>query len=244
MPGNFLKKKIIKLLMNMSIFAADKIIFSSSSSKKQLLRILKINKKKLYHVYLGSDHFQDNKQNNHLDKILIISSITRYHPIINILKAYNKILSINKELPKLFFITQVLDANYFKEITNYINHSKLLKRKIKILFNLNNSKLQKLFSTSYMSINASLIESFGLTSLESMRLGCPVLLSKLNTFKEINKNAALYFNHNSIVHIKKNILRLLKKNNFRKKLISRGFKVCKSYTWEKTVKKTINIVLS
>ena len=44
-----------------------------------------------------------------------------------------------------------------------------------------------------------------------MRLGCPVLLSKLNTFKEINKNAALYFNHNSTIDIKKNIMYLLKK---------------------------------
>ena len=97
-----------------------------------------------------------------------------------------------------------------------------------------------------MSINASLIESFGITSLESMRLGCPVLLSKLNTFKEINKNAALYFNHNSTIDIKKNIMYLLKKKEivFRKKLILRGFTVCKSYTWKKTVQKTLNIVLS
>lgn len=244
MPGNFLKKKTIKLLMKMSILAADKIIFCSSSSKKQLLKILKIKKKKLHFVYLGSDHFIDKKQNNNLDKILIVSSITRYHPILNILKTYNKILSENKELPKLFLVTQILDTNYFKEISSYINQSKLLRNKIKIQLNLNNSKLKKLYSTSYISINASLIESFGLTSLESMRLGCPVLLSKLNTFKEINKNAALYFDHNSKLDIKKNILRLLKKNNLRKRLISRGFKVCRSYTWERTVKNTINIVLS
>ena len=38
-----------------------------------------------------------------------------------------------------------------------------------------------------------------------------------NTFKEINKNAALYFNHNSTIDIKKNIMYLLKKrNSFRK----------------------------
>ena len=245
MPGNLFKKKIIKLLMNLSISAADKVIFCSYSAKKQLQKILKIKNKKLYFVYLGSDHFQIKKQKKNLDKILIISSITKYHPIINILKTYDKMLSINKKLPKIFLVTHILDRNYFKIIFNYFNKTKLLKRKIKIFYNLNNSSVKKLYSTSYMSINASLIESFGITSLESMRLGCPVLLSKLNTFKEINKNAVLYFNHNSTIDIKKNIKYLLKKRkSFRKKLILRGFTVCKSYTWKKTVQKTLNIVLS
>ena len=68
MPGNFFKKKIIKLLMNLSISAADKVIFCSYSAKKQLQRILKIKDKKLYFVYLGSDHFQIKKQKKNLDK--------------------------------------------------------------------------------------------------------------------------------------------------------------------------------
>ena len=37
---------------------------------------------------------------------------------------------------------------------------------------------------------------------------------------------------------------LKKRNSFRKKLILRGFTVCKSYTWKKTVQKTLNIVLN
>ena len=231
--------------MNLSIFVADKVIFCSSSSKKQLVKILKIKEKKLFFVYLGSDHFQIKKQKNNLDKILIVSSITKYHPLMNILKTYAKMLYINKKLPKIFLVTQILDKDYFKIIFNYINKKKLLKRKIKIIYNLNNNKLKKLYSTSYMSINTSLIESFGLTTLESMRLGCPVLLSNLNTFKEINKKAALYFNQNSSFDIQKKILHLLKtKNSNRKKLILKGFALCKCYTWKKTVQNTLNIILS
>ena len=88
-PNHFIKKALIKFLMTKSVYLANKIIFCSKNSKKELKKKININNKKTYHVYLGCDHIKKSKiLNKNKENILINSSITRYHNIISILKAF------------------------------------------------------------------------------------------------------------------------------------------------------------
>ena len=64
------------------------------------------------------------------------------------------------------------------------------------------------------------MESFGFPSLESMKRNCPVILSEYKTYREINKNAAIYFKQGNLKQLSNCIKLLLnskRKRNFYKK---------------------------
>ena len=125
-PGHFIKKALIKFLMTKSVYLANKIIFCSKNSKKELKKKFNINDKKTHYVYLGCDHIKKSKiANNSKKNILINSSITRYHNIIFILKALVLLKKNKIQIPKIFFLTQLLDKDYYNEIINFIEMQKL-----------------------------------------------------------------------------------------------------------------------
>ena len=55
MPGNIIRNKFTKFIMEMSIFACDSLIVDSYFAKKEIINLLKIKKDKISVVYLGID---------------------------------------------------------------------------------------------------------------------------------------------------------------------------------------------
>ena len=245
LPGNYLKKICIKFLMTKSILLADKIIFCSKNSKKELEKKIRLNTKKNYYVHLGCDHIKKNTKKKIVKKknILINSSITRYHDIILIFKALILLKKNNIQIPKILFLTQILDKKFYIELCKFIEMNNL-KNNIFFYDNVPNNLTIKFYEKSFFSINSSKIESFGFPSLESMRRNCPVILSNYKTFKEINKNAALYFQQNNIKQLSDCIKFLLKSKSKRNSLIKRGKIVTRQYTWKKTLNETLKIISS
>lgn len=241
-PGNFLKQKFIKFLMTKSVNLANKIIFCSKTSKNELKKKLNINNKKIYHVYLGCDHIKKSKiLKKNKKNILINSSIVRYHNIMLIFKALVLLKKKKIKIPKVFFLTQILDKEYYLELIDFIKKQNLNKD-ITFLDNVPNNLTTKFYEKSLFSINSSFIESFGFPSLESMRRNCPVILSKYQTFKEINKNAALYFKQGNLKQLCNCIRLLINSNSKRNFLIKKGQQLSNQYTWKKTVNETLKIV--
>lgn len=243
-PGNFIKKFFIKYLMTKSIYLADKIIFCSKNSKKELKKKLNINDKKIHHVYLGCDHIKKRKRkisDKGKKNILINSSITRYHNIMLIFKAFASLKKKKIKIPKIFFLTQILDKKYHLEIMNFIETQKL-KKNIIFLENIPNNLTTKFYEKSLFSINSSKIESFGFPSLESMRKNCPVILSEYKTFREINQNAALYFKQGNLKQLSNCVKLLLNSKSKRDFLIKKGKQISDKYTWKKTIDETLKII--
>ena len=85
---------------------------------------------------------------------------------------------------------------------------------------------------------------FGLTSLEAMSQGCPVMISDCSALPEINEKGATYFDPDNDLEIKKIMNKILIEHDFRENLITSGRIQYKKYTWEKTIKeslKTLNV---
>ena len=88
---------------------------------------------------------------------------------------------------------QILDKNYYEDIKKFV--FKNFKNNEVIFFHdLENKFLVNLYKNAKFYIFSSYCEVFGLTSLEAMSQGCPVLVSNRSALPEINSNAADYFN--------------------------------------------------
>jgi glycosyltransferase involved in cell wall biosynthesis len=248
MPGNFIRNFITQKLMEISIYTCDLLIVNSNFAKKEIIKTLKLSKKKIHVVYLGISRifFLKNKKKinnfNYKQKyILSVMSCVRYHNIINLLVAFSLLIK-NYNL-KLVLALQVLDKSYFLEIKKFIKDNSL-EKKVVIFSNLNIDQLPELYKNAKLYVFTSYCEVFGLTSLEAMSQRTPVIISNKSALPEINGKAAMYFNPDNIEEINDTFKRVLFDRKLQLKLIQNGLKLLNKYNNNKNIKKTINIINS
>lgn len=249
MPGSFVRNICTRTLMEISIRYCDRLIVDSEFAKNEIIKLLNLNEKKVFSVYLGIDKgYLSNKKNDlYLDNfdyknyIISVLSCVRYHNIINLLKGF-KLLKKEKNINlKFVFVMQILDQKYFKEIKNFVEMN-FEENEINFLHNLDSKYLANLYKNAKFYIFSSYCEVFGLTSLESMSQGCPVVISNRSALSEINSDAAEYFNPDNEDEIKDSMHKILFEENYKNKLIEKGKIHYRKFNWEDTVQKTLKIL--
>lgn len=102
-------------------------------------------------------------------------------------------------------------------------------------------KLKWLYKNAKAYVFTSLTEGFGLTTLEAMTLGCPVLSSDAACLPEVNGDGALYFNALDIYDIANKIELVLANKNLREDLIKKGYENVKRFSWKKMSEETLGV---
>jgi len=96
--------------------------------------------------------------------------------------------------------------------------------------------LIQLYQESFALVQPSLSEGFGLSGVEAMASGIPVIASHIPIFQEIYKDAAMYFDpfsSSSFAQAVKNI-----EFESWSKIIEKGKKIASHYSWDKTANQT------
>jgi len=107
---------------------------------------------------------------------------------------------------------------------------------------LSDKKLAVFFKNATAFVTASLMEGFGLPGLEALAAGCPVLAARAGSLPEIYGEVATYFDPNDIDELVKKMKQALEFSKGRKgKIIKKGRKQAKRYSWRKTAKETLGI---
>lgn len=138
---------------------------------------------------------------------------------------------------KLIITSSGPAKNKLKTLAKKLKASK----SIKFIGRISDKKRDLLYKTVDMTISASSTETQGLTVLEAMSYGCPVIVRNARGFKDVVKN-----NYNGLMFNKDNELSekmklLLKNEKLRMKLIKNGYKTAKNFSIENTINKVEKI---
>jgi mannosyltransferase len=108
------------------------------------------------------------------------------------------------------------------------------------LTNVDNAALNKYYKNAICLLYPSIYEGFGLPILEAMANGCAVITTNASSIPEVAGDAAILLKNPSPIFIKDSIISLMDLN-FNKSLIQKGFRNCEKFSWDITIKKTIEI---
>ena len=119
-------------------------------------------------------------------------------------------------------------------------------RNLKISDNINlisgdDEDLKFYYKNASLFVYPSLYEGFGLSILEAMNIGCPVLVSDIPVFREILNDNINFFDPKSHEDLIFNMEKILFCNDNKVKLISNGKEISKKYLWSNCYKQTVDL---
>ena len=167
-------------------------------------------------------------------------------PVCSFKHQWNVVRAISQLRKKGFNINLKLIGNLeddaYKLLINELKLSDPNREFVKVLGHLNHNKLDDFYKSSDIFIFASSCESFGITLLEAMSYGLPIVCSKLSSMPETLGNSGIYFNPLDHVSIMRSLQKLIVDEKLRKHLGSSAKKRSRIYTWKKTTNYTFTYI--
>ncbi len=206
-----------KIAILISIYIHKNVVFTSKDLRIKILNNFKkknfYKTKVIYHCTKKSKKVKNNflLQNN--IRLLFISEFQKYKNHEKLFEAIrdNKFKNINLTCIGRY------DTKYIRKLNKKYNLNKL---KIKVIKNIPQNEIFKIYSKFDALIFPTLCESFGLPLLEAASCKVPILCSDLKVFKEIYGDGCFYFNPKSAKSILNKIhyFSCLKKSEIYKKI--------------------------
>lgn len=186
-----------------------------TTAAEKLIHKLKLHQPFL--VYTGSAYPHKNLR-------LLLSALQRFH----------------RQGQKLN-LAIVSSRSVFLDQLKTLVHRQHLQDQIVFTGFLTDQDLRSVYSQATALVHPSLSEGFGLTGLEAMAAGLPVISANTGSLPEIYEDAALYFNPYSQDELVAQINRILTDPNLRQRLVAQGQRLTGNYNWHHTAQKTLEV---
>jgi len=101
--------------------------------------------------------------------------------------------------------------------------------------------LAQLYNAADVLLSPSLYEGFGITFLEAMACGTPVITSNVTSLPEVVGDAGILVNPTDVDAMVQAVQRLMQETSYRKLLIERGLSRVQAFSWERTAEQVAQI---
>jgi len=176
-----------------------------------------------------------------LDKfILYVSHIQRYKNFFELIKAFVLLKDKIGNDIQLVFAGRCFDEEYYKEMQDFIKEHRYEDRII-FLGNVPYEELPFLYSACMIFVYPSICESFGMTLVEAMACGAPILASDIEPTTEICANAAIYFDPTNPAAIADTIFSTLMNRDLLSRLKTDSLRRSNAFSWENNAMNTLKV---
>ena len=230
-------------LKHKAISSADRLICISENTKKDLMHWYSVPEEKITVTYLAAGidaslSWGDDSVPSRPYYLYVGSRDASYKNFDTLLLAFANVASINPAV-----MLCVVGYPFWETEIKRIAELKLSHR-IELYTYASDAHLAKLYRCSIAFVYPSLYEGFGIPTLEAMSCGTPVVASNCASIPEVVGDAGLMFNPKSISDLTDIMLFLLDNPTERDRLITKGHQRAKTFSWDKTVDKTVEVYQS
>ncbi|MFC1733913.1 glycosyltransferase family 4 protein [candidate division KSB1 bacterium] len=232
-----------------NIHKTDAILTNSESTKKDIIKHLKVSPDKIFVTHLGADDsFRPMKSSDikpvltkyRLNKpyILFVGTLEPRKNVKTLIEAFDK-LKKDHDIPhQLVLVGQ--KGWLYKDILKKIESSPY-KNDIRHLDYVPEEDLPALMNGAEVFAYPSFYEGFGLPVLEAMQCGIPVVTSNISSMPEVGGEACLYIDPDSADDLADKIYSVVNNPKLQKSLSEKGIERAKDFSWEKCAKDTLKV---
>jgi glycosyltransferase involved in cell wall biosynthesis len=249
-------RRYVSSVMPSVLKAASAIICVSEHTKHDLLKYYDVSPAKVHVVYNGVDHarFQPGIQldTNWMNRfglragyILHVGSLSHRKNIPTLLQAIATLRSQGRWGSRQFVLAgsespglRGADAIHQTIRDLELSHHVVLAGHVL------DDALPGLYANAALLVMPSLYEGFGLTVLESMAAGTPVVASNASCLPEVAGDAALFFSPHDPQALASAINEVLEQPSLAEDLRARGVLRAKHFSWERAASETAAVYLS
>jgi len=219
--------------------SADKIIAISQYSKNILIEKFKINPDKIVIVHNAInkpfDMKNDEKDDNKEKIVLFLARLSVQKGADYLLKAAQKVLTVKKNVKFVIvgkgpMLKTLIDLAFTLGINDNVIFTGAL----------SHEQVDNAYKQADLFVMPSVSEPFGLTCLEAIKNGTPVIISKQSGVSEVINNC-LKVDYWDTDMMASKIISILNHESLRNTLTENGLNELKELTWEKQADKVIRI---
>ncbi len=240
---SFYKIKYIGYLLvdRIALIRAKKILVPAEFWANEIIHRFGISRSKIQVTYEGVDRhikITGHGKSFGMPKPFVVYTGNLY-PHKNIPVLLNAIRLLNGRVSLALVGARSAFTEKAKEMISRLGVS----RQVHLLGKLTDEELSQLYAKASAFVFPSLIEGFGLTGLEAMAVGLPVIAANASCLPEIYGHAAVYFDPANPVDLSQKIIRLVSDRRLNKLFRMKGLEKVKSYSWSEMAEKTWQIYL-
>lgn len=243
-----------KLAYRLTRWNASGVISNSESQTRDMVKFTGIQPSKIHLVYEAIDHniFKpalNNEQNRkYLNTfgivkpyILFVSSLYPYKNAEVLIRTFARLKQGNRM--QLVIVGFPRDESYQISLHTLVRQLKL-EDLVVFTGGVDQRDTARFYQSAEVFVYPSRYETFGLTILEAMACGCPVITSNVSAMPEIGGNAALYFHPDDDIELAEKLESLLDSEDEKSRIRSLGFSRAATFTWKSTAEKTYKVLSS
>ncbi len=234
---SFPKRMYADLLIPRAAKQSDLVITVSQFSRDELVKYVAIAPERVKVIHLGVDrmHFHPN---NDVAKVLEKYNLPeKYLLFVGNLSPHKNVQGLLKSLQFLQDKTWKLVLVGAKTKAHIALEDKY--DQAIFLGAVDDRDLPYLYQGAYATVHPSFYEGFGLTPLEAMSCGCPVVVSKVASLPEVCGPCAVYVDPHRPESIAQGIEEMA---SLREAFIRKGLKRSKTLSWDKSLKQHIEAI--
>ncbi len=228
----------------------DHIIAVSETTKQDSIKMLGVPEKKISVIHEAANPIyrpvpldeaqQVVKEKYKLDRdfILFVSTIEPRKNLPGLLQAFRRLLDDYKRDEVLVLAGS--KGWLWEEVYETVENLNLEKN-VAFLGRVPSHDLVYLYNAARLLVHPSFYEGFGLTPLEAMNCGTPVIVSNTSALPEVVGDAALMIDPHDVDGLTVALWRLLTEEELRQDLIEKGFKRANNFSWLEAAQKTLEV---
>lgn len=190
------------------------------------------------HRSLGTEDISDIKEILNSKYCLCVNTVAYHKNYIRLIEAFKLICEKCQDL-NLVMVGRY-DTDHGRLVFNLCRELGLEKRVI-FLGSQDYNKIIHLYKHAFFSVNVSFLEGFGLTVLESMSQGCPVVCSNITAFPEIGGDSVLYCDPLDPLDIAEKMMRMYNDKDLRERFHKTGIERSNMFTWRNSAERLLEI---
>lgn len=233
-----------------AIRCADHIIAVSESTKRDLIKMLGAPENKITVIYeAAAPIFQPLERAvayQHVqalfdlpeEYILFVSTIEPRKNVNGLLRAYRRLRDDYKLTPMLVLAGA---PGWLYDDVHQLVKSLALEPHCRFLGRVDSHDLLHLYCAARCLVHPAFYEGFGLTPLEAMACGTPVIVSNVSSLPEVVGDAALLVNPQQDEEITIALWRLLSDPGLRAELREKGLRRAAAFSWQRAAEQTMAV---